>query len=258
MVHRRDKSTLLCLYATPDLERLRELHDQLITSPLHHDREIAIWLEPALELGQLDSDPKNLVKEMKEMEFVLHVLLNRIGNFQQDVNNWMNYILNAAQSIEDGFWIDGKILLSRALKSSLCTSVERLKEDPRFRYEVDVLQKATASYFEEVKRYPIKLSIPEYRLDAILEVQEIMLELTQIHYREESWIDPEVTRQPIHKLSSAMRYMMDDHKKLEDAKREIRLALGHLETRLNSVVDDGSRSVILDYHNRIKDVLNTL
>ena len=258
LVHGRDTRTLLHLYGKPDLERLQELHDQLIISPLHYDREIAIWLEPALEFSQLNFDPKDLIREMREMEFVLHVLLNRIGSFQEDVNNWMNFILNSAKSIEDGFWIDGKILLSRALQSSLCPSVERLKADPRFRYELDVLQKATASYFEEVKRYPIKLSFPEHRLDAILKVQEIMLELMQIHYREESRIDPEETRQPIHKLSSAIRYMMDECKELEDAKREIRLALGHLETRLNTIADDGSHAMILDYHNRIKGVLNTL
>jgi len=258
IVHGRDTRTLLHLYSMPDLERLQELHNQLLTSPLHYDREIAIWLEPALELDQPTSDPRNLVREMREMEFVLHVLLNWIGSFQEDVNNWMNFIANAAQSIEDGFWIDGKILLSRALQSSLCPSVERLKADPRFRYELDVLQKATASYFEEVKGYPIKLSFPEHRLDAILKVQEIMLELMQIHFREESRMEPEETRQPIHKLSSAMRYMMDDRKEIEDAKREIRLALGHLETRLNTIADDDGHTMILDYHNRLRGVLNTL
>jgi len=52
--------------------------------------------------------------------------------------------------------------------------------------------------------------------------------------------------------------MMDDRKEPKDAKREIRLALGHLETRLNTIADDSSHAMILNYHNRIKGVLNTL
>lgn len=257
LVHGRDTQTLVSLYSAPDLERVRELHDQLITAIQHHDREVAIWLEPALELGPLKTDPRGLVAEMREMEFVLNLLISRSGGAQREVNDWMNFIVNAAQSIEDRFWIDAKVLLSRALERSRRASVEQLKSDPGLRYEVDVLQGATAGYFEEMKGYPLRLGVPEDKLDAILKVQEIMLELMQIHYRGEQRIDAKITRPPIHRLSAAIRYLMDEKGEPDAAKREIRLASEHLETRLNEIVDEKRRELISVYYERIKEVAKT-
>lgn len=258
LVHRRDTRTLVSLYSHPDMARLRELHNQLMASNIHYDREAAIWLEPALELDPLKSDPRRLVEEMREMEFVLNVLISRSGGAQREVNAWMNYIINAAQSIEDGFWIDAKILLSQALQSSRHASVERLKSDPSLSYEVDVLQRATASYFEEVKGYPLRLKIPEERLDATLEVQEIMLELTQFHYGNDQRVGAAISGPPIHRLSTAIRHLMDERKEIEAAEREVRLASEYLETRLNDIVDKECCDMIRAYDERIKKVLHTL
>ncbi|MFQ6052888.1 MAG: hypothetical protein ACE5OO_01480 [Candidatus Bathyarchaeia archaeon] len=236
-VNRRHARILASIYSDPDLERVRKLHDALIVSGDPYDREVAIWLEPALDLGPLRSDPSGIVREMREMEVVLYSLITRAGEAYRDVNNWLNFIANAAQSIEDGFWIDAKILLSRALGSSMRPSVEVLKTDPSLRYEVDVLQRATASYFREVKGYPLRLSIPEDRLDEILKVQEIMLDLMDIHYGEEGGNHPEITGPPIHRLSTAVRYLMDGNREIEAAEREVRLALEHLETMLEDAVE---------------------
>jgi len=240
LVYRRDIRTLVDIYEDPNLMRVQELHDRLIVSEDHYDREVAIWLEPVLELTPLRSDPGGLVSEMRKMEVILYTMINRAGEAQRDVNDWLNFIANAAQSIEDGFWIDAKILLSRALQSSRRPSMDGLKADPSLRYEVDVLQKATASYFEEMKGYPLMLSVPEDRLDEILKVQEIMLELMQIHYGEERRIDAEITGPPIHRLSTAIRYLMDKNKELKASKRELHFALEHLETRLKEIVDEES------------------
>ena len=258
LVLKRDIRTLIALYSGPDLVRVRDLHDQLIESRDHYDRVVAIWLEPMLEFGTLKSDPKGLVKEMREMEFVLYALINRVGEAQREVNDWMNYIANASQSIEDDFWIDAKILLSRAVQSSQHPSVEKLKADPSLRYEVDVLQRATASYFEEVKGYPLRLKVPEERLEAILKVQEIMLEMMQIHYGVEQGNYAEITRPTIHRLSTAIRYLMDAKKEAEATKREAQLASEQLETRLNEIVDEEIYKVIGVYNEKIKELINTL
>jgi len=258
LVHKRDTRTLVNLYSNPDRQQVRELHDQLMMSGDPFDREVAIWLEPALELGPLKSDPSKLVSELKEMELVLYTLIPRSGEAQRDVNSWMNYIANTAQSIKDDFWIDAKILLSRALQSSRSPSVVGLKADPSLRYEVDVLQKATASYFEEVKGYPLRLKVSDDRLDAVLRVQELLLELTQIHYKENQWEYSEVTRQPIHRLSNTIRYLMDVNREREDAKQEMQRASEELERRLNEFVDREERERMVVYSNRMKDVINTL
>lgn len=221
LVNRRDSRLLFSLYSDADMDRVKELHDRLIASSDHYDREVAIWLEPVIELGTLKSNPGGLVAEMRKMEFVLNTLIHRSGEAQREVNNWMNYIANAAHSLEDGFWIDAKILLSRALQSSRRPSVEGLKADSRLRYEVDVLHAATASYFEEMKKYPLRLSVSEERLDAMLEVQDIMLELMHIHYMEEQGEDS-VISSSIYRLSTAIRYLMDEKRELMAAKREVR------------------------------------
>ena len=258
LVNRRDSRLLFSLYSDADMDRVKELHDRLIASSDHYDREVAIWLEPVIELGTLKSNPGGLVAEMRKMEFVLNTLIHRSGEAQREVNNWMNYIANAAHSLEDGFWIDAKILLSRALQSSRCPSIERLKADPSLRYEVDVLQRATASYFEEVKGYPLRLRFPEDRLNAILKVQEIMLDLMQIHYGEKYGENAEITGTPIQRMSATIRYLMDERKELEASKRELRLASEHLEAKLNKIVDKERREIIQVYNERIKEIIDTL
>jgi len=258
LVNRRDSRLLFSLYSDADMDRVKELHDRLIASSDHYDREVAIWLEPVIELGTLKSNLGGLVAEMRKMEFVLNTLIHRSGEAQREVNNWMNYIANAAHSLEDGFWIDAKILLSRALQSSRCPSIERLKADPSLRYEVDVLQRATASYFEEVKGYPLRLRFPEDRLNAILKVQEIMLDLMQIHYGEKYGENAEITGTPIQRMSATIRYLMDERKELEASKRELRLASEHLETKLNKIVDKERREIIHLYNERTREIINTL
>jgi len=258
LVHRRDNRTLVSLHSDPDLERVRELYDELMVSGEHYDREVAIWLELALEQGPLLSDPLKLVREMREMEVILYTLIPRSGEARRNVNVWLNFIANTAHTIEDGFWIDAKVLLSRALQSSQHPSVEELKAYSRLRYEVDVLQKATASYFEEMKKYPLRLRVPEERLDALLEVQDIMLELMHIHYREEPEEGSEVPRSSIYRLSTAIRYLMDERRELMAAKREVRLASEEMAMRLNEIVDE-ERSELMDiYGKRIKEVINIL
>jgi len=255
IVNRRDTQALMTLYAEPDLEHVRELHDRLIVSDDHLDREAAIWLEPALDLGPVRSDPRRLVVEMREMEFVLYTLIARSGDAGRVMNQWMNFIANAAHSIEDGFWIDAKILLSRALQSSRHASVERLKLDPGLSYEVDILQRATASYFEEVKGYPLRLGIPEDRLEAILKAQEVMLDLMQIHYGEAAREDAATVAPAIYRLSAAIRYLMDERRGIDAAEREMRLASEHLETKLGGVADEALRELMDESIKRIKEVV---
>ena len=118
IAHNREVESLSDLYSAPSLDKVRKLHDRLLASSNNIDREIAIWLEPALQSDEENPDPKSLVTEMKEMEFLLYTLINRAYGAQPEINDWMNYIANAAESLADGYWIDAKILLSRAVETS--------------------------------------------------------------------------------------------------------------------------------------------
>ncbi|KON29206.1 hypothetical protein AC482_07170 [miscellaneous Crenarchaeota group-15 archaeon DG-45] len=258
LVHRRGIPSLASFYSEPDAGLVRELHDRLIDSGDHCDREAAIWLGLALEQGDIGSNPRGLVVGLREMEFVLYMLMPRSGEALQEVNLWMSFIANAAHSVEDGFWIDAKLLLSRALQVSQSPPVEGLRAESDLGYEVDVLQRATASYFDEVKGYPVRLRVAEDRMEAILKVQEHMLDLMRIHYREEQWGSPEATRTPIHRMSSAIRHLMDEGKELGAPKLELQLASEHLERWVSEIAGGEERTVIQAACEGIKEVIGAL
>ena len=254
----RESQQLFSLYSNTDIERLKELHDYLISSNDHYDREVAIWLEPVIGLGPLRNNPRGLVTEIRMMEFILSRLYERSREGRGELNNWINFIANAAHSIEDGFWIDAKILLSRALQSSTDPSIERLKADPNLNYEVKILQRATNSYFEEIKSYPLGIKIPVDRLDQILKVQEIMLDMMRVYFREEKDARDYIIEGPIRRMSLTVRYLMDDIKEIETSKRELKLASRYLKTLLGESTDEKRRARIHGYNVRVKDIIGAL
>jgi len=251
IVQRRETRELTSLYSDPDRRKIAKLHGRLIASDDSYEREVAIWLELALEATPLKSDPQKLAAEMREFESVLYTLISRMGSFESELNHWMNFVANAAQYIQDGYWIDAKIMLSRAVYLSTTSSVEENKSNPEYSYEIDVLQKATASYFEEVKGYPLELKIPEYSLQPIIMVQEVLLDMMKIYYGEKK--DEEALRQLIQRLSSAIRYLMEE--KAGKAKQELTLASGYIEEQLGAVEGRRNSGRMEDYYNRTSKAL---
>jgi hypothetical protein len=251
IVQRRETRELTSLYSDPDRRKIAKLHGRLIAFDDSYEREVAIWLELALEATLLKSDPQKLAAEMREFESVLYALISRMGSFETELNHWMNFVANAVQYIQDGYWIDAKIMLSRAVYLSTTSPVEEIKSIPEYSYEIDVLQKATASYFEEVKGYPLELKIPEYCLQPIILVQEVMLDMIKIYYGEKK--DEEALRQLIQRLSSAIRFLMEE--KAGKAKQELTLALGYIKEQLGAIEGRSSSGRMEDYHNRTSKAL---
>jgi len=87
-------------------------------------------------------------------------------------------------SIQDGFQIDAKTLMSLAEQSSRSTSIEMVKKDLSFRHIIVVLQKETSRLYEEIKRFPLKLIIPAGRLDVNIELQTVLVDMMQKYYLE--------------------------------------------------------------------------
>lgn len=256
ILSRAEIGVLVSLYSKPDLRGVWELHDRLIESGHHREREAAIWLETGLESAPMKSDPAGLVRELREMEYVLFAFISRAGGAQRDVNDWMNYIANAAQFIKDGFWIDAKIMLSRALQVSRAPAVEELKSNPRLSYEVGVFQGATASYFNEVREYPVSLRIPEERLDAILMLQGSMLEIMRSRMRLEAPNEPELIREIIHRLSSSLRYLMKE--KTEEARRELGTVTRQIGDWLDLTEDEEKHDLVEGHGRCIREALDSL
>ncbi|UCH57749.1 MAG: hypothetical protein JSV18_02225 [Candidatus Bathyarchaeota archaeon] len=232
IVHGRETEALLSLYSDPEPESARELHDGLAASDHQHDREAAIWLETGLDTQAEAPDPRGLVAEMREMEVLLLVLIRKVGKTQRELNLWMDYIANAGQFLLDGLWIDAKIMLNRAVDCSKRGPVEALRSRPDLGYQLDVMQRATASYFEEVKGYSIGLQFPRERLGEILGVQRALLELMMDRYRD-AGEDGDLARRAARQLSSALRHLMEGRK--GKAEKELTLALRNIRAREGQV-----------------------
>jgi hypothetical protein len=244
------------LYSDPDEAGIRELHGRLITSVDHRDREVAIWLEPALGADSLKSDPAKLAGEMREMEFILLTLARRAGVAQQEINAWMNYVANAAQFIVDGFWIDAKILLSRALMSSGTPAVEALKADPDLLYEVDVLQRATSAYFDELRGYPVSIRVPTERLNAALDLQGIMIDL--MRSGELGGEEGRKVKETVHGLSSVLHHLMGSRETPEEIRKELGVVASRINWFLPSIANEGRRALLEGYRRTIEALASRL
>jgi len=255
--HRRDTEALLALYSDPNLEKARILHDELAVSRNHYDREVAIWLQALHEQSPSELDIKALVATMREMESILYFLINQVGDAQREVNDWMNYIANAAESSADGFWIDAKIFLSQALDISQSMAVEQLKSDPGLRRKLDILQRATAQYFAQIRTLPSKLEIPEGRLEIIVAVQEVLLDLMQGYYRGRREGNDEVLGIAIRRLNATIRHLMTKGREIEDAKQEMQLISQHLSEKKDKIVDERKRELARECGERIRELAKT-
>ena len=247
---------LTSLYSDPDMERALKLHDELISSNDHLERETAFFLQLGLDIGPLQGDPLGLAGELREMEHLLYAYLNKYGRAQKAMNDWLNYIANASQSIIDGYWTDAKILLSLAVQASQDPTVEALKTNPELRYRVETLQGATASYFQELKGYPLKLKIGDESAASILMIQGPLLEMLQKPNIVEDKTRDEYAIKVVRGSHTAIKYLME--KKESEAKRELLNVERLLESWLENLGDDENRPQLDDYYVNVKSVLGTL
>jgi len=252
----QDIQDLTSLFSAPDHEKVLKLHDRLIASEDHSERETAFFLQLSLDIGPLHGDPLGLAGEMRKMEHLLYAYLNKYGKAQKALNDWLNYVTNASQSIIDGYWMDAKILLSLAVQTSKDLTVEALKTSPELRYRVETLQKATASYFQELKGYPLKLKLSDESAGAIRMIQEPLLEMLQSPHIVEVNSEDEYAIKVVRGSHTAIKYLME--KKESEAERELLNVERQLERWLENLGDDKNRPQLEDYHSNVKAVFSSL
>ncbi len=237
--NRRRNPELLRLYSNPDPEEIKALYERLITSEDHRDREVAIWLGLAVELPPIKIDFRDLITELQEMEFILFHLLRRVDEeAQRDLSDWMNYLANAAYSLRDGFLLDAKSDMNRALESSKRESVERAKVNSRLRYEIELLQAETSRRFEELKNLPVSLDLPEERLDLLMGIQEALLKLMRRYYLDHIGRKYDLFPYVVQRLNSALRYAMRRDVEMERVGKEMELALIYLRERGTKISEE--------------------
>ncbi len=237
LYNKRLNQTLFDLYSHPEIDGIKDLHDFLISSNDHFDREVAFWLELALQQPPVQIDLQDVNTELAEMEVLLYDLVLRVNpESQRSFNDWMNYIANVPQSIRDERGIDAKILMSLAVQSSRKESVERIKGDPRFRYKIEILRKETSRLFEVIKRIPLRLIASKERLDTLEKLQEILIDLLRrydFEHPQEGMSD--LLRYPIQKLEASQRCLMRSDVKTDTVKNEILIASKYLEQQINDI-----------------------
>jgi len=183
ILNRRRNQRLFDLYRNPTLEGIKALYEELKNSASHYDREVAIWLSTVLDLSPKRLDVEDLLQEFREMEWLLYHMLEEVEMSQrQDLSDWMNFLVNAAHSIEDGWYIDAKLCMNLALEFSRKESIESIKQNPVLGYLINLLQIETLRRFQEIREMPSKLDIPEERLDVIVAIQEILIDLSSKYY----------------------------------------------------------------------------
>ena len=256
MYNRGVNQRLLDLYANPNRDAIKELHDQLLSSQNHFDREAAFWLSLALQAAPLRLDLRDMIHELNEMEVLLYDLLWRVeAGSQSDLNNWMNYLANVPQSIQDGFAVDAKILMSLAVQSSRTEGIERIKGNPSLRYKIEILQQETTRLFDIIKKIPLKLIIPEERLDALVTLQDILIDLLRRHRSEHPGSECDsLFRYLLGKLEAAERYLMQSNMKTEKATKEIMLVSDYLEDHIRNETD----TRLLEWEQGVLERINRL
>ena len=237
LYNKRATPALVALYARPNLDAIEDLHDRLLASPDHVDREVAFWLELALEQPPIPLDLEDVRTELTEMEVLLYDLVLRADSASQgSLNDWMNYLANVPQSLQDGRGLDAKVLMSLAVQSSRSEAVERWKRDPLARYRIEILQKETARLFEVIKRIPLRLHVADERVDALEEVQDILIDALRQANRPDAPADlNDALRYPIQKLEASQRHLMHPDLQSDLAKRETAIACEYLAQHLRSM-----------------------
>lgn len=247
---------LTSLYSKPEPQTIKALHLRLMDSQDHREREAGIWLQTGMDLEPARRDPAGLAGELRKMEYLLYALIPRAGDAQREVNDWMNYAANAAQLITDGFLVDAKIMLNRAIHVSREPAVEGLRAHPGLSYEVGVFQEATASYLREAMGYPVGLQVPGELLDAALTLQEGMLEVMRSRVRLEGPQEHRLALGVVGGLSSSLRRLMEDRR--GDARRDLGRVTGQLEAWLDVAEGTGKRELVEANLRRVRETLDSL
>jgi len=240
----RDDRRLRELYERPSAEKISDMYRRLITSRDHKEREVAFWLE--LGLSQEPTtfpDKAELLLRIRRMETVLYDLLGHArSDASQPLNDWLNYIANAGESASAGYWIDAKILMSRALDASEETVSKVSPKDIKMRRELDILRLETRRNYEELLKASFRLRLPEKRLDSISEVQGLLLKVLRSEVTEAipKW-NVDLSRYLVERLARAEKLLLQEGLEISRAREEIEQAMAYLERQIPNIQDEEER-----------------
>jgi len=253
------------LYLTPDRPKVESMHNNLVSSSNGEHREIGFWLEPLITHPKSNIDWRDLVIDMQETElnlfniFHLTEISRHTKHDTSDLLEWVNNIGSSVNYIRQGDWIHAKIHASRAFGFSLSDSIENLRKDEHLKGAIDIHRKDTEKYFKQIKTFPVNMKIPEDRLDTIIEIQEIHIELMKKQYLQHpDSILSDVIGYPIEKLGVALYYLINPKRTLEGANYELGCACEHFKWKLDNIKDIEQKKWANSLYKRIEFLFSKL
>jgi hypothetical protein len=239
----RDDRLLRALYDDPSADKISATYRRLITSKDHDDRETSFWLELGLRQDPTSFPDKNaLLSRIRRMEIIIYDILGKAEpNITQPLNDWMNYIANAGESINEGYWIDAKILMSRAVDASEETLSKLGPADLKNRRELEILRTETIRDYEELLKASFRLKLPTSRLDALQTIQSIHLRLLRRQLADKAESSRNLLGFIVEKLATAEKLLLQEEATVQKAKEEVEQALTYLDTQALRVEDRGTR-----------------
>jgi len=258
----RDNPRLRSLYSSPSEGRIQSYYRELANSRSSLDRETSFWLETALPKEKSTvSDTSRLVLRLQRVEAILYSLLMQSdSNVGSELNDWMNYVANAEESLVGSFWLDAKIFASRALESAERTVTKIGPTDiRRLRYELGILKTETQTLFEELKRLPLTIRVSAEGFDLVLGVQEMLIELLSLRERSQAEKGAmEGIHYSMQKLVTAQRYLLRGDAEVLKAKQEISFALEYLERDKKKIAKTETRMRLTKMVEKLRKLLADL
>ena len=246
------------LYENPSSDKIAKTYRRLISSDTLQEREIALWLELGLyQEPATFPDITELLRRIRETEAVLYALLGHTGLIMtQHLNNWLNYVANAGESINTGFWIDAKAYMGRAVEAADETLCNVGSADPKMLYDLDILRSETRRDYEELLKASFRLKLPEDALNQILAVQEplirILRRLTEVDHK-----DPGLLFLA-DRLTIAERALLQEMPDIQNAVESVTQAIGRIENQIPTLQDETIRRRFERTLRELKEVQETL
>ena len=238
-----DDKILNDLYENPSSEKITKTYRRMISSNVQRERAIALWLELGLcQEPTTFPDRTELLRRIRETEAILYSLLGQASlSIAQPLNNWLNYVANAGESINTGFWMDAKVYMDRAVESADETLAKVSLADPKMSYDLDILRSETRRDYEELLKASFRLKLPEDILNEILVVQEQLIGILRRLIDEGNHKDAELLLFLADRLTIAEKLLLQEEPDLHNAAESVTQAINNIEKQIPAFRDETIR-----------------
>jgi hypothetical protein len=238
-----DDRTVDELYENPSSDKITKTYQRMISSNIQQEREIALWLELGLyQEPTTFPDMTELLRRIRETEAILYALLGHAGlSITQPLNNWLDYVANAGESINTGFWIDAKAYMGRAVEAADETLTKVGSADPKMLYDLDILRSETRRDYEELLKASFRLKLPEDALNQILVVQDLLIRILRRRIAEADNKSAELRLFILDRLTIAERSLLQEKPYMQNAVESVTQAISQIENQILTLQDEIER-----------------